>query len=334
MGSMASGKKVTTKATGTIFGTFYGGGNGGNSYFRQNQDDGDWNAHDPSVGIDKWNHRKYNWGKFNPLNLLEDVAKVFDDGTGGTNNTDNKGYHCEYECEVFNQSNGLADQVTKRGYIHWIQFGTTVTGNVENTLTGCTVLRNFYGGGNLGNVTGTVTSTLTDCTVNGSVFGGGFSAEIPTFNAEDKAASTFPSMDAAGTITQGTIPYMTENGAVIDYEWTNDLNGMTEANRKKSPTYYIVDENNVKKWYCYTWNSLAGLGVVTSDVDLTIKGSSRIDGNVFGGGDKSEVEGKTTVKLQGGTHVGGNVYGGGNEGKVHRDSEVFIQNEHNDAPAP
>ena len=328
VGAMETGKTVTTNATGTIFGTFYGGGNGGNSYFRENQDDGDW----ASNTIGNWNHRRYNWDGFNPLNLFTSgttTPVVYDDGI------ENKGYHCEYECETFNQSNGVADEVTKRGYIHWIQFGTTITGNVTNTLTGCTVEHNFYGGGNLGNVTGTVTSTLTDCTVNGSVFGGGYSADIPTFKAEDKAHATYPTIDAAGTITPGTVPYMTdpENGQVIDYEWTNNLNGETEANRKNNPTYSVV-ENGVKKWYCYTWKSLAGLGVVTSDVDLIIKGSSRIDGNVFGGGDKSEVEGKTTVKLQGGTHVGGNVYGGGNEGKVHRDSEVFIQNEHNDVPAP
>lgn len=323
VGSMASGKTVTTSATGTIFGNFYGGGNGGNSYFRQNQDDGDWNAHSSTEGIDQWNHRKYHWGIFNPLNLVPGLTEVYDDGT------ENKGYHCEYECEVFNQSNGLADQVTKRGYIHWIQFGTTITGDVTNTLTNCTVKHNFYGGGYLGNVTGTVTSTLTDCTVNGSVFGGGYSATVPTFNAENKAASTFPSMDAAGTITEGTIPYMTDENGVISYEWTNDLNGETLANRKKHPTYKIGD-----KWYCYTWKSLSGLGVVTSDVDLTIKGSSRIDGNVFGGGDMSEVEGKTTVQLQGGTHVGGNVYGGGNEGKVHGDAEVFIQDESNATSEP
>lgn len=326
VGSMESDKTVTTNATGTIFGTFYGGGNGGNSYFRQNQDDGDWDAHSTTEGIDKWDHRNYRWGKFNPLNLFTQgttTPEVYDDGN------ENKGYHCEYECEVFNQSNGLADQVTKRGYVHWIQFGTTITGNVTNTLSGCTVEHNFYGGGNLGNVTGTVTSTLTDCTVKGSVFGGGYSATVPTFNAEDKDASTFPSMDAAGTITEGTIPYMTDENGVISYEWTNNLNNMTLADRKKNPTYRIGD-----KWYCYTWKSLAGLGVVTSDVELTIKGNSRIDGNVFGGGDMSEVEGKTTVKLQGGTNVGGNVYGGGNEGIVHGDSKVFIQNEQNVTPTP
>ena len=138
-------------------------------------------------------------------------------------------------------------------------------------------------------------------------------------------------MDAAGTITEGTIPYMKENGVIIDYEWTNDLNGETLINRKKNPTYYILDENNVKKWYCYTWQSLTGLGAVSRDVELTIKSSSNgrssIDGNVFGGGDMSEVVGATTVKLQGNTHVGGNVYGGGNEGKVHGDAKVFIQDE-------
>lgn len=333
-------KTVTTKATGTIFGTFYGGGNGGNSYFRENKDDGDW----ASNKIGDWIWRRYKWNLFNPLGVYpqgqpyyyanpntddphQTLEPYYDAATNG------KGYQAEYECEVFNQSNGVKDEVTKRGFIHWIQFGTTITGNVTNTLTNCIVEHNFYGGGNLGNVTGTVTSTLTNCTVNGSVFGGGYSATVPTFKVEDKEHEniTFPTIDAAGTITPGAVPYMTdpEDGTVISYEWTNDLNGMTENERKASPRY-----KKDGKWYCWTWQPLSGLGAVTSDVDLTIKGSSRIDGNVFGGGDMSEVEGKTTVKLQGSAHVDGNVYGGGNEGKVHGDAKVFIQEESNATSEP
>ena len=327
VGSENNPKTVTTKATGTIFGTFFGGGNGGNSYFRHNEDDGD--VANSTIG--NWNDRNYHWKQFNPLNLFTSgsaTPEVHDNGT------ENKGYHCEYECEVFNQSNGLLEQITKRGYIHWIQFGTTKTGNVKNTLTGCIVEHNFYGGGNLGNVTGTVISTLTDCTVMGSVFGGGYSANIPTFNAEDKAQATYPSIDAAGTITPGTVPYMTDpdNGQVISYEWTNELDGESGHNATYMMSHPTYKKNG--KWYCYTWESLSGLGAVTSDVDLTIKGNSNIVGNVFGGGDMSEVQGKTTVKLQGSAHVGGNVYGGGNEGKVHGDAEVFIQEESNATSEP
>lgn len=315
-----TGKTVTTNATNTTFGVFYGGGNGGNSYYRELQDDGDW----ASSYIENWNNRNYHWNAFNPLNLFTNSGTtnaVFDA------ETDNKGYHAEYEFEVFNQSNGLDDQITQRGFINWVQFGLTITGNVTNTLTDCTVESNFYGGGNLATVNGTVTSTLINTTVKGNAFGAGFSAAIPTFSVHNKSSVSFPSIDDAGTITDGSIDYVRDEGVIRKYEWTNDLNGMTEAGRKASPGY-----QKDGKWYCYTWNSLANLGAVLNTVSLTIDGNSKIGtegvnatGNVYGGGDESTVAGNTTVILKGDAKVLGNVYGGGNKGAVGGSSEVKIQ---------
>ena len=281
-----TGKTVTTHATGTTFGVYYGGGNGGNSYYRQLQLDGD----QRSSHIGDWSG-DYNWGNFNPL-------VIYDDDT----NAENKGYHAEYEFEVFNQSNGVADDITQRGFIKWIQFGITITGNVTNILTDCTVENSFYGGGNLATVNGTVTSTLTNTTVNGSVFGAGYSASIPTFQVQNKAGVSFPSMDFAGTITDGHIPYTN-----TVYEWTNDNNN--EQASETNPTY-SKEVNGVTKWYCYTWNPLTNLGAVTGNATLNIEGTTTVVGSVYGGGEESNVSGNTQVNVTGGT-ISQNVFGGG-----------------------
>ena len=327
-----TGKTVTTDATGTTFGVFYGGGNGGNSYYRELQNDGDQN----SDHIGTWNG-SWNWQNFNPLNKENGVTAAYDDG-----NT-NKGFHAEYEFEVFNQSNGVPnasgkDQITQRGFIRWIQFGITITGNVKSTLTDCIVENNFYGGGNLATVDGTVTSTLKNTTVKGEVFGAGFSATIPTFQVHDKANKSFPSIDNAGIITDGHIE---DDGKV--YEWTNDLNGMSESERKASPTYSKTVDNETK-WYCYTWNSLENLGVVTKAVILNLttsdtNGKTTIGtvgddttGHVYGGGDASAVnnttnptDASTTINISGNTEILGNVYGGGNKGAVSGSTTVNIK---------
>lgn len=314
-----TGKTVTTHATGTTFGVFYGSGNGGNSYYRDLQNDGDQNA----SHISDW-LGNYNWGTFNPL-----VVK--DDGT------DNKGYHAEYEFEVFNQSNGLplngVDRITQRGFIRWIQFGLTKTGNTTNILDDCTITTDFYGGGNLGTVVGFVTSTLTGCTVKGSAFGAGYSAAIPTFQVHNKDSKNCPSIDDAGIITPGHIDYDSKV-----YEWTNDPDDEShnEAYMKEHPTY-----QKDGKWYCYTWNSLDNLGAVSGNVTLTLDGSTvecqffkedgTIDntkkGGVYGGGDASGVTGSgnsVTVNLKGNTTVNGNVFGGGNKGIVEGSATVNI----------
>jgi hypothetical protein len=327
-----TGKMVTTTAKGTTFGVFYGGGNGGNSYYRQLQNDGD----QASSHIGTWDDKGYNWDGFTP------VLTKYDDGSESetgyteqqnkTRKVDNKGYHAEYEFEVFNQSNGLSDEITQRGFIHWIQFGITKTGNVMNTLNNCIVEENFFGGGNLATVDGTVTSTLTNTIVKGNVYGAGFSADIPTFKVHNKENKVFPSMDFAGIITDGSVPY-----ASTEYEWTDDLNGMTKSERMASPTY-----EKDGKWYCYTWNSLDDLGVVKNNVKISLDGNSKVGtmvveetsqilkegtGNVYGGGDASAVNGNTTVILAGNAEVFGNVFGGGNRGEVSGTATVNIEYE-------
>ena len=319
---VGTSQTVTTNATGTIFNQYYGGGNGGTNLYREQIADKTPNDMPTESG---WRRTSgdYKYDNFTPISTQ---------GATATYNA-SKGYHAQYEFEVFNQSNGIDASAVARTYYHWAQFGTTETGNVTNNLSHCTVNNNFYAGGNLGNVSGTVTSTLDSCTVNGSAFGGGYSASIPHFPVHHKDSVTFPYRDAAGVCHNGSVGYRTDeapNDTVIQYTWCYK----NPSTNVVSPAGVVIPDgvttskpafqyNN--KWYCYTTVSLEGLGAVSSHATLTIKGNTEVTGNVYGGGDESIVTGNTTVILQQGAHILGNVFGGGNRGAVSGSSEVRIQ---------
>ena len=316
LGTTSAYKTVTTHATGSTFNEYYGGGNGGTSYYREQKKDGD--AAFPSQSASGW--KDYGYSGFNPLNTISSVTKASD------NSATNKGYHAEYEFEVFNNSNGTTDQAVVRAYYQWAQFGTTATGTVTNFLKDCTVNGNFYGGGNLGNVNGNVNTTLTGEThIVGSAFAAGYSAAIPKFRIHDKenaTTSNFPARDFAGVITEHTLDYKKDDsGNEIYYTWSNELPPETTSdNAKNNPTF-----QKDGKWYCYTWESLKGLGTVNGNATLTIKGTTEIEGSVFGGGAQSAVSGNTTVTLSENAIVNGDVFGGGDEGVVEGSATVNIQ---------
>ena len=329
-------KTVTTNATGTTFGVFYGGGNGGTSYYRDKQFDG---TKEFPTTYSGWVTTSGNYTpmfkEFTPLNQ-ENVKAAYDNTLG---------YHAEYEFEVFNASNGLnsADDVI-RLYYHWAQFGTTTTGDVKSTLIDCTVTGDFFGGGNLANVTGSVESILKGKThIYGSVFGGGFSASIPSFPVHEKSTVKFPTKDKAGNVDeQGSLDYYKdENDVKKDrmYTWC-----YKNASGKVFPEGVVIPEGCSygtkqksvfkydNKWYVLTNKSLEGLGSVSVDATITLDGDCVVERNVFGGGDSSTVEGNTTVNLQGNATVNGNVFGGGNKAEVGGSTFVNIMVPDNNEP--
>ena len=265
-GDMVSGKTVTTSANNTTFREYYGAGNGGTTYIQYDKTDdsdkGPYNASTWSTTVS---------GKYHPQQYKS---------------TD-QGYEANYDMEVINTSTGdLAGRVINRSYYYSAQFATTNTGSVTNTLTGCTIEQNFYGGGFLGGVNGNVTSTLTDCTVHGSVFGAGYSASAGTVTIHtDK---TPPSAN----IYTGMIKPQS-GGNVTTYYWTHETSLGGNDLSTSSPAALNVDGKN----YLYTEISLDNLGAVSGDVTLSIKGNSEVFGNVFGGGDQSKVEGSTKVNI-------------------------------------
>lgn len=322
-GNMVNGKTVTTRATGTTFGVYYGGGNGGTSYVQYSNTDGE----QPVSSNFNWNGT----GKLNDYN----PGSFRDEATG---------YMADYDMEIVNTSAGTnANRAVYRTYFYAAQFSATNTGSITNNLTNCKVLTNFYGGGNLGGVIGDVTSTLDGTTrVYGSVFGAGFSATVPdvTIHEKDKNAPTI-------NVNTGIITPQSGGSGTI-YTWTNKTT-INETNLStSSPT---VTDTDGKKYY-FTTKSLDNLGAVSGNVILNIEGSTSVEckevekdssgniqydasgnimykattsGGVFGGGDQSSVTGNVTVTLKSNAQVAGDVFGGGNKGEVGGSTTVKIE---------
>lgn len=347
VGPMVEGKTVTTHATGTTFTNYYGGGNGGTSYYREQGYDGNDLAIPEPTATGWTNFCKgttcAKFEAFNPLNLLNDASPAYDTGT------DKKGYHALYEFECFIESNGLGGNPTLRTYTHWAQFGTTSTGNTTNVLKDCIFEKDFYGGGNLANVNGWVKSTLTDCTVKGNVFGGGYSGQIEPFRIHDKSSTVFPEIDKAGVMHNGSLKYIQDgsgdNAKDRYYTWCYkdpDTGKMypegvvipndAATNQIGKATFTNTVDGKVK-WYVLTTVSLKGLGAVSGYTTLTLDGETTVGtvndsstGNVYGGGNESSVNGNTTVILKGETKVLGDVFGGGNKALVGGSATVNIEN--------
>ncbi|MCR4918336.1 MAG: chitobiase/beta-hexosaminidase C-terminal domain-containing protein [Prevotella sp.] len=286
-GDMSSGKAVTTTAKGTTFGEYYGAGFGGTSLttiYKVEQSDFAFPSAISEFPI-TWNNYLY-------------LTTNASNGLG-------VGYTFDYILYAGGTGTGVA-----RFYNKFARFSLATTGNVTNTLLGCTVLGDFYGAGCQGKVSGTVTTTLTDCAVNGNAYGGGYKATNNKLNV-------YPNTQPAYSSYYKEMGLFSDFGTVTPEEWEwvqGALDGKDEANHKLTTN---VD--------------LTTLGNVTGAISLTIDGDSEIGtpgdpatGNVFGGGNESRSLSNATVRLQGNTLVRGNVYGGGNKADVEGSSKVEI----------
>ncbi len=285
-GDMESGKTVTTNATGTTFGVFYGAGNGGTCYSQYDQSD----VTSSSPNTYNWETNNNSSGKLANYTALKYINKA-------------TGYHAKYELEMINSSAGTMNNAVCRTYMYSAQFATTNTGNVSSTLTDCKVETDFFGGGLLGGVTGNVTSNLSGSTeVQGNVYGAGYGIAELTVDVLPKGY-TPPSRDEnTSVITAPVYPNATT------YYWTHETTFGSTTLSTSSPA--ISDPNGDGKNYLYTEIPLDNLGTVTGDVFLTIDGTTTVTGNVYGGGESSTVGGNITVNIKNGT-VSTDVYGGG-----------------------
>jgi len=309
-GDMNNDKNVKTTANGSIFDTYFGAGFGGNSYSRF----APYNVNNiiGDYGEDNWN-----------IWLNQQYTQSYNSTYAGVSVT----YFTQYIPMSSNYEN------VARLLIDFVSFSLATTHYITSNLTRCVIKENFYGGGSLGKVKGTVSSTLTDCSVYENVFGAGFSATTPKVKVRNK-----------GNFEKA--PYYDENlGVYFDPEFPEDVEYDWVYN-SNYPTQFI----NTETHQLYTNQDLGreNLGSVEGNVTLTLKGSTTVEGNVYGGGDQSVVKqsidsgtnapvpntGNTTVILQDEVHVLGNVYGGGNEGFVSGDSSVTIEAEPTVIPAP
>ena len=299
-GDMNSGRTVKTTATKCHFGTYFGAGYGGNSYYRAapanfNSDKDPWKSTDDKQYNLNWNEwiagtikSKLNGGDYPGGIAYNGYKQDYISAFGGVS--------VGFDYQFLPMSNNTAN--VARLFIDFVSFSLATTHNVTSNLTGCTITGNFYGGGNLGAVNGPVTSTLTDCTVDGSVFGAGFSASLPTVSVMPTSGfKVEPNYDKnTGVFVPGELPdYEPE---VYHWQYRETVNSTETAIDKKN---HIL----------YTTRNLNGLGAVSGNVILNINGSNTtVGGSVYGGGEESNVLGDTQVNMNGGT-IAQNVYGGG-----------------------
>ena len=211
---------------------------------------------------------------------------------------------------------GNADNCA-RIFVEYVKFSLATCRNVTSTLTGCTILNDYYGGGSLGKVSGHVTSTLDSCTVYGNVYGAGFSASLPTVE-----------VDSIGFRVE---PYYYENLGT----YRTGVKGQTTTYTWEEGNSISVDNSS---HILYTTEDLDSLGTVTGNVTLTLKGNTVVGtlegsalkagtGSVYGGGAESAVTGNTSVILEGHIHILGDVFGGGDEGEVDGNSQVILKDD-------
>lgn len=319
----ANNMTVTTNATGTTFGVYYGGGNGGTSYVQYDKTDGEQKV------------STYSWESTGKLDSYSPKAY----------RSDGKNYKADYEMEIVNLSTGTnAGNAVYRTYFYAAQFSKTDTGPITNNLTNCTVLTNFYGGGNLGGVQGNVTSNILGTThVNGSVYGAGYSASVPQVTIYEKS-KTVPTINVyTGIITPTPDPDPTSRSTTYTWCYKNNSTNVVVPSGVVIPNTVSTSDPAFEyngKQYFYTEESLENLGTVTGTVNLTIGGDAVVEGKVYkedgtvdatkkggvyGGGDDSAVEGSTFVTLKENARVDGNVFGGGNKGVVSGTATVNIE---------
>ena len=288
-GDMSANKTVVTNATGCTFGTFFGAGYGGNSYSRYAP------SNQKNVTNINWN----NW-----------VRGQYDQSYSSNNG----GVSTQIDYQFIPMSDNKTN--VARLFVEYVKFSLATTRNVTSTLTNCTITGNFYGGGSLGKVEGNVTSILDSCTVQGSVFGAGYSASRPDVTVDAIGFEIEPYYyEELGTYRTGVKYKENSNYQPTIYTWEHD--DAISIDKTKHILYTTEDL------------SKSNLGSVEGNAILTLQGTTRVEGSVYGGGDQSVVKGankgNTTVILKGKANVIGNVYGGGNKGQVSGNSEVKIQ---------
>ena len=168
-----------------------------------------------------------------------------------------------------------------------------VTVNIKNS----TINNDFYGGGNKGIVDNSIVVNMDNTTVKGDLYGGGRSNETETVEVYEDTTGYEPPKFISYTVdTEATYPKS------YNYTWSND--------KTKFNNNYV----NTTEKLIYSENE-GNLGNVKGTINLNIK-NSNIKGNIYGGGNLSEVIGNISINLSELNKIDGQVYGGGNKADV------------------
>ncbi len=304
-GDMAAGKTVTTHATNTTFGEYYGAGFGGTSitYVR----------HGDNPGVDFGTDKDF------PIAFGTTYKRLTNNNTYGIGSC--------YKFEFILYSGGSGTGVA-RSYTGYAAFDLATTGNVTNVLNGCTVQRNYYGAGCQGKVNGTVSSTLTGCTFMGSVFGGGYKAasnEVPVYPSTEPTKSRYTKETGLfsdfGTVEPETFTWQ-HSGTTGSDDANKILYTTTDMSTLGTVTGAIsltLDGGTVAQSVYGTGNESPANGGVTT----LVKGGTVVGGDVFGGGNLAQTTGNALLTVENGK--AGNLFGGGNAAGIDGTATVNME---------
>lgn len=286
-GNMPNGKTITINASGSTFGQFYGGGYGGTALTRN------MNA---TSSPDFSGELTY---PHNFTNYTNDRLQSKDLGIG-------VGYDFEFFLYAGGGRNGSGKGVA-RFFVDYAKLSLATVGSITSTLTNCTILGDYYGGGCQGRVEGNVTSTLTGCTVNGNIFAGGYTAAAtPCY--------VYPSTPPTYSTFKSTLGIFTPFG-------TTPPDTCVWAQATASQAAGTVSGDTI-----YTDVDMTKMGEVNGNTEITVSGNSYVAGAVYGGGNESKVTGTTTVHINAtdeGNRIN-NVFGGANQADVDGATTVNI----------
>ena len=285
VGDMNNGTAITINADGTTFGEFYGGGYGGTALTRVRAEQ--------NAGVRFDNDLEF------PLNFTNYTYVRLE--KNGNVNEFGAGYGFEYFLYSGGNGTGVA-----RFYVDYASLSLATVQKVTSTLSNCTILQDFYGGGCQGRVVGDVNSTLTSCRVDGSVFGGGYTATATPCLVYPTTPPVYSKyLKATGSFTPfGTVDPET-------FYWVQVNNITTPADQNKKEIYTTVD--------------MSLMGEVAGKTTLRVDGASQVLGGVYGGGNMSRVKGTTNVTVETtDTYLINEVYGGANRADVGDNTTVNI----------
>ena len=208
---------------------------------------------------------------------------------------------------------------------HWKLLATAKSATVK--VTGGTIKRNVYGGGEMGTLTENTNVTISGGTIGttgkgtdnyGNVYGGGKGLETQIFAGIVKG-NTYVTVEN-GTNTSPTIYHNVYGGGAY-----GSVGTFTISSDMRNYMWTDEDEPTPNS---YTYNDT---GVSNVTITGGTIGEDALNGNVFGGGRGVEntfwcekgIAYKANVTISNGT-VKGNVYGGGEVGRVETNTEVKI----------
>ena len=288
-GNMTPTQTINTYAANTTFGYFYGAGHGGTGFSSRKMGE----SYSATVTASNIPFNNY---YTNRLNFSSNAAYP--------------GFLSDYYYEFMCFAGG--NQVMWRFYNRYATVSLTQTYQVTSYLKGCKVLSDFYGGGRFGAVgtlsnRGSITTTLENTEVFGRVFGGSYASSTPTAEVSTLTSANVATYRPSYCDSTGYFSPLTY-APKETWAWKTGTDG-TKDNANK------IFETSV---------DLSTLGQVFGNINLTIKGTSNIHGDVFGGCDMSTATGNVVTRIFGPVHIGGSLYGGGNEAKVIGNTTVKV----------